>query len=197
MSEWVTDGFQMFWVVDSVVVADVDGIFVDVVVTYWLIVVVDIIVVVICWCCCDLSIFVKISSALPSPSEPSILYTPSTTLEIFSLCRRHHLVFQHSSLASTYNWLFVCTAINFITIMIIINTWHASWISRSHAFISWRSMVPFPSTSYIRNAQRNFSSAFPVNYHGCFGKLFNYFWTMPEIHKIKLFWNVKYQYLLK
>ena len=127
----------------------------------------------------------------------SILYTPSTTLEIFSLCRRHHLVFQHSSLASTYNWLFVCTAINFITIMIIINTWHASWISRSHAFISWRSMVPFPSTSYIRNAQRNFSSAFPVNYHGCFGKLFNYFWTMPEIHKIKLFWNVKYQYLLK
>ena len=33
-----------------------------------------------CWC--DLSIFVKISSALPSPSEPSILYTPSTTLKI-------------------------------------------------------------------------------------------------------------------
>ena len=29
-----------------------------------------------------LSIFVKISSALPSPSDPSILYTPSTTLNI-------------------------------------------------------------------------------------------------------------------
>ena len=29
MSEWVTDGFQMFWVVDSIVVAAVDGIFVD------------------------------------------------------------------------------------------------------------------------------------------------------------------------
>ena len=49
MSEWVTDGFQMFWVVDSIVVADVDGIFVDVVLTYycWY-------YCCCCWCCCDL-----------------------------------------------------------------------------------------------------------------------------------------------
>ena len=154
MSEWVTDGFQMFWVVDSIVVADVDGIFVDVVLTYWLLLLLILLllllmllwsvdVVVTCpslWRSPLLCRHHRSQASCTLPQQPwkykvmnyenkymiwkckSILYTPSTTLEIFSLCRRHHPVFRHSSLASTYNWLFVCIAINFITIMIIINT---------------------------------------------------------------------------